>query len=88
LVAPSDTEAETYTFPASGFTPMPLARLPFPTIVVAGTNDYYVRLERAKQFADAWGSDLVEIREAGHINVAAGFGRWDDGLILLKRLDA
>jgi len=87
LVAPSDTEASTYPPGTSGFTPVPLQQLPFPTIVVASANDYYVTLERAKYFADAWGSEWVNIGDAGHINVAAGFGEWNFGLELLKRLD-
>jgi len=87
LVAPSDTEADTYPPGTSGFTPVPLAKLPFPSIVVASTNDYYVTLDRAKLFAGSWGSDFVNIADAGHINVAAGFGKWDQGLELLKALD-
>lgn len=87
LVAPSDTEADTYPPGTSGFTPVPLAPLSFPSIVVASTNDYYVRFERAQQFAKAWGSKLVDIGDAGHINVAAGFGAWEQGLGFLKELD-
>lgn len=87
LVGPSDTEAETYPPGTTGFKPMPLIKLPFPSIVVASTNDYYVTFDRAKQFADAWGSELVNIGDAGHINVASGFGKWDEGLEILKRLD-
>jgi predicted alpha/beta hydrolase family esterase len=87
LVAPSDTEADTYPPGTSGFTPVPLAPLSFPSIVVASTNDYYVRFGRAQQFAKAWGSKLVDIGDAGHINVAAGFGAWEQGLGFLKELD-
>lgn len=87
LVAPSDTEADTYPPGTSGFTPVPLKPLAFPSIVVASANDYYVRLERAQQFAKAWGSKLVNIGDAGHINVAAGFGAWEQGLEFLKELD-
>ncbi|AYB35239.1 RBBP9/YdeN family alpha/beta hydrolase [Chryseolinea soli] len=87
LVAPSDTEADTYPPGTSGFTPVPLQPLSFPSIVVASANDYYVRLERAQQFAKAWGSKLVNIGDAGHINVAAGFGAWEQGLEFLKELD-
>lgn len=88
LVAPSDTEATSYPAGTTGFAPVPLARLPFPSIVVASSSDFYVSLERATQFADEWGSDLVNIGDAGHINVAAGYGAWPDGLNLLKRLDS
>jgi predicted alpha/beta hydrolase family esterase len=87
LVAPADSEADTFPNRAIGFKPMPLITLPFPSIVVTSTNDYYVTPDRSTQFAHAWGSDLVNIGEAGHINVASGFGKWDEGLELLKKLD-
>jgi predicted alpha/beta hydrolase family esterase len=87
LIAPSDTEANTYPSGTKGFTPVPTEKLSFPSLVVASTNDFYVTLERATHFADNWGSGLINIGEAGHINVAAGFGKWDFGLELLKRLD-
>ncbi|MDR6942548.1 RBBP9/YdeN family alpha/beta hydrolase [Mucilaginibacter pocheonensis] len=87
LVAPSDTEADTYPPGTSGFTPVPLITLPFKSIVVASSNDYYVTPERAALFADSWGSELVNIGDAGHINVASGYGEWAQGLELLKQLD-
>jgi predicted alpha/beta hydrolase family esterase len=87
LVAPSDTEADTYPPGTSGFTPVPLIQLPFKIITVVSSNDYYVSLDRAEQFATAWGSQVVNIGEAGHINAAAGFGEWKQGLQLLKSLD-
>lgn len=87
LVAPSDTEAGTYPPGTAGFTPVPLIKLPFKSIVVASSNDYYVTAERAALFAQSWGSELVNIGDAGHINVASGFGEWPRGLDLLKQLD-
>jgi predicted alpha/beta hydrolase family esterase len=87
LVGPSDTEADTYPTGTTGFTPVPLIKLPFRSIAVASTNDYYVRLDRAKLFAESWGSELVNIGEAGHINVTSGFGEWDEGLKFLNLLD-
>jgi predicted alpha/beta hydrolase family esterase len=86
LVAPSDIEAPAYTFKAEGFAPIPLERLPFPTIVVASSNDVWVSLERARFFADAWGSEFLNIGEAGHINAASGHGEWREGMDILKRL--
>jgi predicted alpha/beta hydrolase family esterase len=88
LVAPADADAATFPEGATGFSPVPLVKLPFPSIVVASTNDQFVTLERAQQFAAAWGSEFVNIGDAGHINVASGYGEWDAGLDLLKRLDA
>ena len=79
LVAPSDVDAPSYPVEANGFGPMPLETLAFPSIVVASSNDEYVSLERARQFAQAWGSKFVEIGPAGHINGDSGFGAWPQG---------
>ncbi|QMW04447.1 RBBP9/YdeN family alpha/beta hydrolase [Spirosoma foliorum] len=87
LVAPSDTEADSYPSGTIGFSPVPLSKLPFPSIVVASTDDFYVSLGRATLFARAWGSELVNIGSAGHVNVASGYGDWPEGLALLKKLD-
>jgi uncharacterized protein len=86
LVAPSDVDAPVYTFPATGFAPVPLQKLPFKTIVVASTNDYWVTLERATFFAEQWGSDIINIGEAGHINALSGYGQWKEGLNILHSL--
>ena len=86
LVAPSDIEQPVYTFPATGFSPIPLLSLPFTSIVVASEDDPWVSLERAKLFASNWGSGFINIGKAGHINLAAGFGPWPQGLELLQKL--
>ena len=83
LVAPSDVEAPSYPVAANGFKPIPLARLPFPSLVVASSNDEYVSPDRARAFAAAWGSKLVEIGPAGHINGASGHGPWPEGEAML-----
>jgi predicted alpha/beta hydrolase family esterase len=86
LVAPSDIENPVYTFPAVGFAPIPQQKIHFKTIVVASTDDPWVSIERANFFADNWGSQLINIGNAGHINADAGFGKWDEGLEILKTL--
>lgn len=86
IVAPSDPEAPQYIFPAIGFAPVPTQKINFKTIVVASSNDQWVSLERAKEFANNWGSDFINIGEAGHINTASGHYRWDEGLAILKTL--
>ncbi|RCR71224.1 RBBP9/YdeN family alpha/beta hydrolase [Larkinella punicea] len=88
LVSPSDTEADSYPPGTTGFAPVPLFKLPFPSIVVASSDDFYVSLERAALFAQAWGSQLVNIGAAGHINVHSGYGNWPEGLRLLKELES
>ena len=86
LVAPSDVEAPSYPPGTFGFTPMPLTRLPFPTLVVASSDDYYVSPARAAFFAESWGSALVEVGNKGHINGESGLGDWPEGYELLQRL--
>jgi len=86
LVAPSDIEAPVYSFPATGFTPIPVDKINFKTIVVASENDEWVSLERAKLFAANWGSEFISIGNAGHINAASGYGQWQQGLEILKML--
>jgi predicted alpha/beta hydrolase family esterase len=86
LVAPSDTEAASYPAGPTGFAPMPLRRLPFPSVVVASTNDPYVTAARARTFAEAWGSRFVTIGDAGHINSQSSLGDWPAGFALLQEL--
>lgn len=86
LVAPSDVDKPSYPSYITGFNPMPTHKLPFPSVVVASTNDHVVELERARQFASDWGSELVKLENAGHIESKSGFGKWDLGLELIARI--
>ena len=86
LVAPSDTEAPSYPAGTVGFKPMSLDPLGFPSIVIASNNDEYVSLERARYFADRWGSEFAFICKAGHINSDSKLGNWAVGYQLLQRL--
>lgn len=85
LVAPSDVEAASYPIDANAFVPVPMVPLPFPSLIVASTNDEYAQIARARAWAHAWGSELVEIGDAGHINGDTGFGPWPAGMALLKK---
>jgi serine hydrolase len=87
LVAPADVQSPLRTGDlVRTFSPIPLVRLPFPSIVVASTDDPFVALDRAIAFATAWGSRLVTLEGAGHINADAGFGPWPEGRDLLAEL--
>ena len=86
LVAPSDVEAPSYPAGPTGFAPTPLAPLPFPSIVVASTDDVYVTVERAERFAAAWGSRFEVVGALGHLNSASGLGSWPAGFALLEEL--
>lgn len=88
LVAPSDVEAPDYPEEGRSFSSMPEVRLPFPSIVVASSDDPYISLDRARQFAAAWESKLVNIGPAGHINGASGHGPWPEGESMLLELAA
>jgi predicted alpha/beta hydrolase family esterase len=86
LVAPSDPLGPIYPAEPTGFAPVPLVLLPFPSVVVTGNNDPYVSLYKAREYAAAWGASLVVLDNAGHINAASGFGPWPEGFELLTRL--
>jgi uncharacterized protein len=88
LVAPSDVEAPSYPAGPIGFAPMPLARLPFRSVVVASDDDPYVTPARASAFAAAWGSRRVDVHGGGHLNSASRLGTWPLGLSLLRELRA
>jgi predicted alpha/beta hydrolase family esterase len=82
LVAPADVE-ERGLKPEhlAVFAPIPNEPLPFPSILVASRSDPYCSYERAEDIGYAWGSEVVDAGEAGHINVESGFGPWPEGLM-------
>jgi serine hydrolase len=80
LVAPADPDK----FGAGAF--VPERPLGVPAVLVASTNDPWMRFNRAVEWAEAWGAELVNLGAAGHINPAAGFGPWPEGLAILRRL--
>jgi len=61
-------------------------KLPFPSILVASSNDPWLTMECAREFATAWGSQLENAGPAGHINADSGFGPWPIGEMLLGEL--
>jgi predicted alpha/beta hydrolase family esterase len=60
----------------NGWLPVPRARLPFPSIVAASTNDPLAKLDRVVEMAEKWGSRLVNVGAVGHLNPASGYGEW------------
>jgi predicted alpha/beta hydrolase family esterase len=60
--------------------------LQFPSLVVASTNDPWVRASVAEYWAGQWGSEHLSVGEAGHINVDSGHGPWPEGLRLFEQL--
>jgi len=83
LVAPADPERRAVL---SDFAPVPYEKLPYPSVVVASTNDPYCPVRLAGAYARAWGSEFVRMQNAGHINIDSGHGDWPLGLALLQSL--
>lgn len=71
---------------AIGFLPLPIQRLPFPSTVVASSDDPYASVAFARSCAAAWGSAFVEAGARGHLNAGSNLGDWPDGYQLLQRL--
>ena len=65
---------------------VPGRALGVPSVVIASHDDPFMSFERAQHWAAVWGSELVDLGEAGHINAESGFGPWPFGLRLLARL--
>lgn len=86
LVAPPDPFGPAFPRDAAGYEELALAPLPFPSIVVASSDDPYGSVAFAERCARAWGSRLVEIGPRGHINAESGLGDWDEGRRLLASL--
>lgn len=68
------------------FSEEPLQRLSFPSLVVGSLNDPYMGLPDLERHVRSWGSELMTIGFAGHINIASGFGHWAEGYRIFERL--
>jgi predicted alpha/beta hydrolase family esterase len=86
LVAPPNPERDDFPPQISGFRPLPRQPLPFPSLVVASSNDPYGSADYAAAIATVWGSRYLNIGPAGHINADSGLGDWPQGLELLRSL--
>lgn len=94
LAAPADFETPmpdgyptVETLQAQGWLPIPRARLPFPSIVAASSNDPLASLPRVEQLSRDWGSTYVRLGAVGHLNPASGFGEWPEAEALIAQLD-
>lgn len=93
LATPADLESplpEGYpslgTLAHHGWCPIPRDPLPFASIVCASRNDPLARFDRVAELARDWGSRLVDLGEAGHLNPASGFGEWPMAESLINEL--
>ena len=86
LVAPCEVEQPDVLAALRVFAPMPSDQLPWPSILVASTDDPYLPLERARQLAQWWHARLEVLEGAGHINTTSGHGPFPLGERLLREL--
>jgi predicted alpha/beta hydrolase family esterase len=71
-----------------GWLPIPMAALPFPSIVAASSNDSLSDPVRVREMARAWGSRVRELGPVGHLNPASGFGDWPQAESLIDEAKA
>ncbi len=86
LVAPPDIENPYEDLGLGKSVSIPQFKLPFPSIVVCSSNDHWMNIERSRYFANVWGSELSILDNAGHINGVSGYGEWNEGIEILKKL--
>jgi hypothetical protein len=86
LVAPGDVEQPDIRPQLPTWQPVAMARLPFRSTLVGSHNDPYCSLARARALAAAWGSQWVDLGDAGHINADSGLADWPQGQALLAAL--
>ncbi len=81
LVAPADPERRGIL---ADFAPVPYQPLPYPSLVVASSDDPFCPVRTAGAYARAWGSAFLRLQHAGHINIDSGHGHWPLGLALIR----
>ena len=86
LVAPPDIERADNRQLIPGWAPVARARLPFPSTLVASSDDPFGSLDSASRLAADWGADFVNLGPCGHLNADSGLGEWDAGHDMLRQL--
>jgi hypothetical protein len=86
LVAVPDPLGPNFPRAATGFAPVPLTPLPFPSLVVASTDDPYGDPAHAAHCAQVWGSRFINVGAHGHLNAESNLGDWPQGFALFQSL--
>ncbi len=84
IVAPPDIENPYLDLSLESFTPIPKHNLPFPSLIIASTDDPWASKKRSETFAANWGSKIKFIENAGHINTLSNYGEWHEGVLFLE----
>jgi uncharacterized protein len=86
LVAPPDVEREDVRALLPSWSPVALGRLPFAARLLCSSDDPFCTPERVRQFAAAWGADVIDAGARGHLNAESGLGDWAEAHAQLLRL--
>lgn len=86
LVALPDPSGPNFPPQATGFSPLPREKLPFPSVVLASSDDPYASVDFAERYSSRWGSTLIRVGAAGHINASSNLGDWPEGRRVLESL--
>ncbi len=88
LVAVPDPDSPVFPREAPTFHHPPSIVLPFPSLLVASTDDPYASVGYAQRLGRQWGAPVVIAGALGHINAASGIGDWPWGMALLREFAA
>jgi predicted alpha/beta hydrolase family esterase len=67
-------------------TKLPHAHLAVPSVLLASENDPWMRFESVCAWGRVWGSQLISLGAAGHVNVDAGFGRLPQAKAVVEQM--
>jgi len=76
LVAPPDVERDDVRALLPSWSPVARVNLPFETRLFASSNDPFCSPERTREFAAAWGAEVMDAGPRGHLNADSGLGDW------------
>jgi predicted alpha/beta hydrolase family esterase len=65
LVAPADVDSPAHPDQIRNFSPIPLLKLDYPSILITSSNDPYISVERAAFLAEKMGSSFINIGKKG-----------------------
>lgn len=86
LVAPPDVRHADFPPQLHRWSQPVLQPLPFPSLLVASTDDPYCRFEASADLARQWEAGLADVGARGHINAESGLGDWPQGRAWLMAL--
>lgn len=89
LVASPDPDGPAFPRTEAGtFLDVPHTPLPFPTLLLASSDDPYASMTYAYRCAEDWAAGVIDVGPCGHINGASGLGSWPQGAMLRKAFEA